>query len=281
MKPVQSVLTLCLLSLVAIGCASPSSPSSAAKSDGSSMSASQSQTTAKKESTKKDSKKNSKKDASDQKKNDSASSAPSVQEASKQPAADPVADYDVDTVLAQGASLIGQRISVIGNLPQAAMPDGNGGYATYILSDNGSALRFTGCVNFGSCKARLTGTLQAFNGEYVLNADSAEQLSASGVNAVPYSTPVEENTNTVYDVETVLASAPSLLDQYIEVSGNLGQNAPRDEQGRPILWLTSNSGSQLRFDGNIPIGGCPAILGGTLTQDDRGYVLQLESYQTI
>lgn len=238
MKPVQSVLTLCLLSLVAIGCASPSSPSSAAKSDGSSMSASQSQTTAKKESTKKDAKKNSKKDASDQKKNDSASSAPSVQEASKQPAADPVADYDVDTILAQGASLIGQRISVIGNLPQAAMPDGNGGYATYILSDNGSALRFTGCVNFGSCKARLTGTLQALNGEYVLNADSAEQLSASGVNALPYSAPVEENTNTVYDVETVLANAPSLLDQYIEVSGNLGQNAPRDEQGRPILWLT-------------------------------------------
>lgn len=271
MKPVQSVLAVCLLSVLAAGCASPAS-----KSETSTSSVSVSQ----QESKKKDSKKTSseKKDKEDKKEE----SASADNNASAAQNAAVVEDYDVDSVLAQASSLYGQRISVIGNLPQAAMPDGNGGYATYILSDGGNALRFNGSVNFGSCKARLTGTLQNENGEPVLNVDSAEQLTfdtAGTPQAEPEPDPQPQQT--VYDVDTVLANAPSLVGQHIEVTGNLGQNASMDEQGRPILWLTSSTGQRLRFDGQISIGGCAAKLGGTLIQDDRGYVLQLDSYEQL
>lgn len=67
--------------------------------------------------------------------------------------------YDVDTLLAQASDLEGQRVLVIGDLPQtlAQGPDGN--LEMVLYSPNGTRLRLKGHVGIGSCEARIGGTL--------------------------------------------------------------------------------------------------------------------------
>lgn len=199
---------------------------------------------------------------------------------------DVLEEYDVDSLLAKAQSLLGREVTVIGNLPQSLIPDDNGQLTTYLISNSGERLRFTGNVYIGSCKAKLTGTLDQEEGECILKVESFEQISSASPESGSVDNPevtveIPHQGFNVYDVDTVLGNAANLVGQRFTVIGNLPQNAPLDQDGKPTLWIISDTGAKLRFDGLIDIGSCTASLNGTLVQDGNGYIFLLDSYTQL
>lgn len=84
--------------------------------------------------------------------------------------------YSVSDVLSQADQLIGQDITVIGNLPQSLIEDENGSLIMAVADDEGNRLQIEGDVNIGGCRAALHGRLIRKDGVPVLEVESIEQL---------------------------------------------------------------------------------------------------------
>lgn len=118
-------------------------------------------------------------------------------------------------------------------------------------------------------------------------SDSATESSEAESSPSESSEPVIVDTETqtvqsdVYDVSTVLAQADALQSQSFEIVGNLPQALVEDEQGNLIMVIYGDDGSRLHIDGDVNIGGCRAILDGTLSLDESGPVFLVESAQVV
>lgn len=116
-----------------------------------------------------------------------ASEVPTTEESLSTPSTLPVKEeheYTVLEAIQNGEQLAQQSssITVIGYLPQAANVDENGNYFMVILNSTDSntpqdRLRLEGSLDFGGCKARITGSFFYNNiGEPSLQILEAEQI---------------------------------------------------------------------------------------------------------